>query len=234
MTARAFGALTLVASIGLASPWLGAPEPAAPSDPAPVAMSAPPAASAVTEEPRLHEAVAAAALRHIPGAAGNDWQHDRIDVTDADDAGVQHIVATGTLSAGGDTGTRVRLSGRYDAADGRLSRVSYRLLPAAREIPEPASAAPGWSLEHAVQQSLAQAHPESDVRFALNSAQASRLERGGRRFEGFGLAVMDGETRFVAFTLDLSAQGQSLAFDFGPEEFQIAQDLRLASAAAAD
>jgi hypothetical protein len=232
MTARAFGALTLAASIGLASPWLSAPEPAALPDPTPVAAPATPAEPGVTAEKRLRDAVASAAFRHIPGAVGSDWQPDRIDVTDADDAGVQHIVATGTLAAAGDTGTRVRLSGRYDSADGRLSRVSYRLLPVARPMPEPASAAPAWSLQDAVQRSLAQAHPDSEVRFALNSAQASRLDRGGRRFEGFGLAVMDGETRFVAFTLDLSAQGQSLAFDFGPEEFGLAQDIRLAAAPA--
>jgi hypothetical protein len=234
MTARAFGALTLAASIGLASPWLSAPEPAALPDPTPVAAPATPAEPVASPEQRLHDAVAAAAFRHIPGAAGSDWQPDRIDVTDADDAGMQHIVATGTLSDAGHAGTRVRLSGRYDAADGRLSRVSYRLLPATRPMPESASAAPAWSLQDAVQQSLAQAHPDSNVRFALNSAQASRLERGGRRFEGFGLAVMDGETRFVAFTLDLSAQGQSLAFDFGPEEFEITRDIGLASAAIAD
>ena len=234
MTARAFGALTLAVSMGLASPWLTAP---APTPTAETPASAGPrvsAAPAVYPEGRLHAAVEAAARRQVPGAGSGEWRLDRIDVSDADDSGVQHVVATGVIAAAGDAGTRVRLSGRYDAASGALKRVSYRLLPAMRALPEPGAGTPGWTLQDAVQDSLAKAHPGSDVRFALDSAQASRLERGGRRFEGFGLAVMDGDARFVAFTLDLSAQGQSLAFDFGPEALAARVGPELAAAPISD
>jgi hypothetical protein len=222
MTARAFGALTLAVSVGLASPWLQAPEPARdPQVQAEVAVATP--------QQRLHAALEAAARRHIPGAAASRWTLDRLDLSELGDGGAQHVVATGSIAEPGAPQTRVRLSGHYDPAEGAVSRVRYRLLPAARLAPD-VSQAPAWSLQDAVEQSLAKAHPEATVRFALDSAQASRLDRGGRRFEGFGLAMLDDETRFVAFTLDLSAQGQSLAFAFGPETD--AEDL--ASAATAD
>jgi hypothetical protein len=226
VTARALGSLALAVSMGLASPWWRAPPPAAPA-----AAASAPDLPGPTPEQRLHDAVESAARRHVPGAAGEDWRLDRIDVSDIGDGGVQHIVASGLLASAGDVGTKVRLSGRYDSAAGELSRVSYRLLPASRPLPEPG---PAWNLQQAVQQSLAKAHPGVGVSFALDSAQGSRLERGGRRFEGFGLAVVDGETRFVAFTLDLSAQGQSLAFDFGPEDLAVTTGPGLAAASVGD
>ena len=223
MTARAFGALTLAVSVGLASPWLQAPEPA--PDPQPYTQEH---AAVATPQQRLQAAVEAAARRHIPGAAASRWTLDRLDLSEFDDSGAQHVVATGSIAEPGAPETRVRLSGHYDPENGAVSRVRYRLLPAARLAPD-LSQAPAWSLQEAVEQSLAKAHPEATVRFALDSAQASRLDRGGRRFEGFGLAMLNGETRFVAFTLDLSAQGQSLAFAFGPETD--AEDLATATTA---
>lgn len=226
MTARAFGALTLAVSVGLASPWLGGGQPEAPAP-----MTAATLATPASPQARLRTAVETAVRQNIPGAAASDWTPDRLDLSDSDPAGMQHLVATGTLATPGAPETRVRLSGRYDGSAGTLSRISYRLLPGGHLAPDRTVSAPAWSLQDAVEQSLAQAHPESTVRFALDSAQASRLERGGRRFEGFGLAVMDGDTRFVAFTLDLSAQGQSLAFDFGPEEFVAEPELGLAARA---
>ena len=93
------------------------------------------------------------------------------------------------------------------------SRVAYTL-----EAPEAPVADAAWSVELAVQQALSAQLPGQQVGFALDSAQSTRLEDGGRRFEGFGIGTWgNGEARFVSFTLALSADGQPVAFDYGAE-----------------
>lgn len=76
--------------------------------------------------------------------------------------------------------------------------------------------AAAWTLQSAVQQQLRTGLGGTDVAFSLVSAQSTRLDRGGRRFDGAGLALLDeGDTRFVAFTLSLDADGQVTGFDYG-------------------
>jgi len=79
-----------------------------------------------------------------------------------------------------------------------------------------AAVAPGWTVQSTVQDQLRHELAGTDVAFSLVSAQTTRLEYGGRRFDGAGLAQLDGrETRFVAFTLSLDADGEVSHFGYG-------------------
>lgn len=79
-----------------------------------------------------------------------------------------------------------------------------------------AAVAPGWTVQDTVQDQLRHELDGTDVAFSLVSAQTTRLEYGGRRFDGAGLAQLDGaETRFVAFTLSLDADGEVSHFGYG-------------------
>jgi len=74
-------------------------------------------------------------------------------------------------------------------------------------------------LQEAVQQALAKAVARPDIGFALGSAQAVRLDDDGSRIEGHGIALWaDGEPRYVSFMLRVSADGRTVAFDFGVQD----------------
>lgn len=165
----------------------------------------------------LPGAVEAAVLRHVPGAAGGSWRLDRLDQSEPDADGARRFVAFGVIAAAGALETRIRLTGRHDPASGRVSQVGYRLQAAdSSDTRLLASRATTWNLQSVVQQSLSEALPGQDLRFALDAAEASRLPDGGRIFEGTGLMLAaDGEVRFVTFTLGLSADGEPRGFDFG-------------------
>ncbi|GAB2664810.1 hypothetical protein [Arenimonas aestuarii] len=76
--------------------------------------------------------------------------------------------------------------------------------------------APGWTVQASVQDQLRAELTGTDVAFSLLSAQATRLDQGGRRFDGAGLARLGGhDTRFVAFTLSLDPDGRVTAFHYG-------------------
>lgn len=76
--------------------------------------------------------------------------------------------------------------------------------------------APGWTVQSTVQDQLRTDLAGQDIAFSLVSAQSTRLDRGARRFDGSGLAQIDGEhTRFVAFTLTLDPDGRVTGFDYG-------------------
>lgn len=78
------------------------------------------------------------------------------------------------------------------------------------------SVAPGWTVQSSVQDQLRADLAGTDVAFSLVSAQATRLDEGGRRFDGAGLAQLDGqETRFVSFSLSVDPDGRVSAFDYG-------------------
>ena len=217
--ARGLAALALAASLGLVAP--GAPDTAAvPADAARAAEAATP----VDPTTQLHAAIEAAIHAHVPGAAGRDWVLGRVALTDAPSGAAQYIVATGVVAAPGARDTRVRLTGRYDPDGGGMDRVSYRLEPAG---PAASDNATEWSLQRAVNYAFSQVLPDEEVAFALESAQASRVEGGGRRFEGAGIGTWaDGEARFVSFAMTFSARGDLVEFDYStPDEFAGAQDL---------
>lgn len=76
--------------------------------------------------------------------------------------------------------------------------------------------APGWTVQSSVQEQLRAKLTGTDVAFSLVSAQATRLDEGGRRFDGAGLAQLDGEeVRFVSFSLSVDPDGRVSAFDYG-------------------
>ena len=76
--------------------------------------------------------------------------------------------------------------------------------------------APGWTVQSSVQEQLSAKLTGTDVAFSLVSAQATRLDEGGRRFDGAGLAQLDGEeVRFVSFSLSVDPDGRVSAFDYG-------------------
>lgn len=88
--------------------------------------------------------------------------------------------------------------------------------PAAEPPAQRKTAAPAWTVERAVRDHLRADLANDGLGFSLVSAQSLRLPEGGRRFDGSGLAAMEGgETRFVAFTFDLDRDGQVSAFDYG-------------------
>ena len=79
-----------------------------------------------------------------------------------------------------------------------------------------AGVAPGWTVQSSVQEQLRAELTGTDVAFSLVSAQATRLDQGGRRFDGAGLAQLDGgEVRFVSFSLSVDPDGRVSAFDYG-------------------
>ena len=83
----------------------------------------------------------------------------------------------------------------------------------ARDVPAPVN--PEWSVQTAVQEAFTEVLPDQPMRFALESAQSTRVEGGGRRFDGAGIGTFDGgDARFVAFTMMLSAQGELVEFDY--------------------
>lgn len=223
MSARVLAVLTLAASIGLVAPWMGRE---------PAAVAAPVGAAAADDTPPaegnaligLHAAVEAAVHEHVPGVGGNHWTLHRLDHSDPDFDGVRRVVAHGLIAAPGSPGTGLQLTGRYDPVSGQLTQVSYRLRPAVVETAAHEAGgkpAPTWNVQRAVQQALSEALPGQAVHFALDSAESTRLQDGGRRFEGFGIGTWgDGGARFVAFTLVLSGDGQPVAFDYGTEADQ--------------
>lgn len=76
--------------------------------------------------------------------------------------------------------------------------------------------APGWTVQSSVQEQLSAKLSGTDVAFSLVSAQATRLDQGGRRFDGAGLAQLDREeVRFVSFSLSVDPDGRVSAFDYG-------------------
>ncbi|GAB2503710.1 hypothetical protein [Arenimonas alkanexedens] len=205
MIARALGAFALVASAGFATPWTA---PGNNSEHVAVAADA---------APSLHDAVENAAHRHVPGAAGQTWVLDSIQRSSPDIDGSAFIVASGRIMASDGAGTQVRLSGRYRPDTGEVSRVSYRL-QAASPRPVVADAAGGWTLQQAVQHAFGEVLPDQPMQFVLSSAQSSRVEGGGRRFDGAGIGTWgEGDARFVAFTLTLSARGEMVVFDYRAE-----------------
>ena len=208
MIARALGVFALVASVGLATPWM-APTPAG-------AAVAP--ATVVSPEQRLHDAVEAATQRSVPGAAGSGWVLHGVERSAPGIDGREAVVATGVITTPGAPDTRVRLTGRYDADTGTLARVSYKLQPAARLAQVPTV---DWSVQQAVQQAFGEVLPDQPMRFALESAQSSRVDGGGRRFDGAGIGTWGKDARYVAFTMTLSARGELVEFDYstpGQEE----------------
>lgn len=93
-----------------------------------------------------------------------------------------------------------------------LDRVSYRLQPS--EQP-PDGAVSGGKVQRAVNYAFSQVLPDDQVAFALESAQSRRVEGGGHQFDGDGIATWrDGDARFVAFTMTLSARGELVEFDY--------------------
>ena len=204
MIARALGVFALVASVGLATPWV-APAPAG-AAPAPVVVTSP--------EQRLHDAVEAATQRYVPGAAGSGWVLHGVERSEPGIDGREAVVATGVITTAGAPDTRVRLSGRYDPESGRLARVSYKLQPAARLAPAPSV---DWSVQQAVQEAFGEVLPDEPVRFALESAQSSRVEGGGRRFDGAGIGTWGEDARYVAFTMTLSSRGELVEFDYSTQ-----------------
>lgn len=213
MIARALVALALVASVGFATPWTS-PEAAG-------ERSA--QAPAVDPLLRLHRAVEQATHRHVPGAAGSGWVLHGVKRSEPGIDGREFIVATGVITAAGAPDTMMRLTGRYDPDTGELTRVSYKLHSSTPTAP---SRDAGWSLQRAVQQAFAEVLPDQSIHFALASAQSSRVEGGGRRFEGSGIGTWaDSDARFVAFTLTMSARGEMVEFDYrtqGPGEDAVA------------
>ena len=202
MIARAIGVIALVASVGFTTPW-PSPDAAAPTSAA--------AAVSLSPQARLHDAVEAAAHRHVPGAAGSDWVLHGVQRSDPGLDGRESLVATGVITTAGAPDTRVRLTGLYDPASGQLARVSYKLQPAARLAPAPTV---DWSVQQAVQQAFGEVLPDQPMRFALESAQSSRVEGGGRRFDGAGIGTWGDDARFVSFTMTLSARGELVEFDY--------------------
>ena len=86
--------------------------------------------------------------------------------------------------------------------------------PAMTDIPP----TPGWSLKQAVEKAFAEVLPDDRMAFALESAQSSRVEGGGHRFEGSGIGTWgEGDTRFIVFTMTLSSQGELVEFDYGSQ-----------------
>ena len=87
-----------------------------------------------------------------------------------------------------------------------------------RHVAGSAAPAPqgGWNLQEAVVQAFAAVLPDEPMAFALQSSQSSRVEGGGRRFEGSGIGTWgEGDARFVVFTLTLSSRGELVEFDYG-------------------
>lgn len=201
MIVRALGALALAASVGLVMPW---------SQPAPPAEVV--TFTAADPVVRLQDAIESATHHHVPGASESDWVLHGLERSEAGLGGGEFIVATGVITTAGAPDTRVRLSGHYDPGSGQLDRVSFRLQPAARDA---MAAGPGWSIQRAVEQAFGQVLPDEPMHFALDSAQSSRVDGGGRRFEGSGIGTFpEGDARFVAFTLTLSARGEMVEFDY--------------------
>jgi len=199
---RTLAALALVASVGFVTP---SKEPASAAGRAAPVIAADPLT-------RLETAVENAAYRHVPGASGSGWVPFGVERSEPGIDGRQFIVATGVITTAGAPDTRVRLTGRYDPATGELARVSYKLQPDTSGSPV---AGTGWSVQQAVQHAFGEVLPDQAMHFALDSAQSSRVEGGGRRFDGSGIGTWgEGDARFVAFTLTLSAQGELVEFDY--------------------
>ena len=209
MIGRVLGLLALGASVGLVEPGpaVGTSTALEPADAA-AALHAPDA--------RLHAAIEAALQAHVPGVAGRDWVLHDLERTDAGPGEPVFIVATGALATPGAPETQVRLTGRFDPAAGELRRVAYRLQPSATdEHREPPASEPHWNVQAAVNHAFTQVLPDEQVAFALGSAESTRVQGGGRRFDGSGIGTWnDADARFVAFTLTLSATGELVAFDY--------------------
>lgn len=203
------GLLALGASVGLVDPGPQA-GPSAALDPADAA------AAAHDPDARLHAAIEAALHAHVPGMAGREWMLHDLERTDAGPGEPAFIVATGALATAGAPETQVRLTGRFDPAAGELRRVAYRLQPSATdEHRDPPAAEPCWNVQAAVNHAFTEVLPDEQVAFALGSAESTRVEGGGRRFDGTGIGTWNqGDARFLAFTLTLSSTGELVAFDY--------------------
>lgn len=210
MIGRVLGLVVLGASVGLAEPNLPAAADARLHEDraATITAPAPPA--------RLHAAIESALQANVPGMAGRHWVLHDLQGADGAPGAPAFIVATGVVTTPGGPDTHVRLTGRFDPGSGSLQRVAYRLQPSpARAHAEPAGAEARWSVQDAVNHAFTQVLPDERVAFALESAQSTRVEGGGRRFDGSGIGTWNqSETRFVAFTMTLSATGELVAFDY--------------------
>lgn len=79
----------------------------------------------------------------------------------------------------------------------------------------PSAADADLGVQRAVQRAFAEVLPDQPMHFALDAVQASPVDGGGQRFEGSGIGTFDeGDGRFIAFTLTLSARGELVEFDY--------------------
>ncbi|MFY2762849.1 hypothetical protein [Arenimonas sp. MALMAid1274] len=213
MIARALAGLALVGTVLVAAPW--SMNEVAADD---TRVLAPVSSAAEAPVTRLHAAIENATRRQVPGAAGSGWVLHTLDRSGPGLGGQEHIVATGVITTPGAPDTELRLTGRYDPDTGELTRVAYRLQPNAERARTLATTDTTWSVQRAVQQAFGEVEPDAGVVFALDSAQSTRVEGGGRRFEGSGIGSWgQGDARFVAFTMTVSRDGELVAFDYSAQ-----------------
>lgn len=218
-------ALALVGSVLVAAPWTLHTKAA--DETRMLAPVSPAADDSAADDPvaRLHAAIEDATRRQVPGTAGSGWVLHSLDRSDASLGGYEHIVATGVITTAGAADTLLRLSGSYDPGTGSLSRVSYRLQADDEPAREAAATTATWSVQKAVQHAFSEVEPDAGVVFALDSAQSTRVEGGGRRFDGSGIGTWgQGDARFVAFTMTVSRDGELVAFDYSAEGGAVGAD----------
>ncbi len=114
-------------------------------------------------------------------------------------------------------GTLAAVAGLALALSANVGATAPRPAPDSLAAGTPREAvAPGWTVQSSVQEQLSAKLTGTDVAFSLVSAQATCLDEGGRRFDGAGLAQLDGEeVRFVSFSLSVDPDGRVRAFDYG-------------------
>ncbi|MFH1599919.1 MAG: hypothetical protein ABIH12_06575 [Pseudomonadota bacterium] len=155
----------------------------------------------------------------------------REDLTDADLAWAAQSFAPRAPAATAAPPSPTRSRSRALMGLGTLAAVAGLALALSANVgataPQPApdslaggssreAVAPGWTVQSSVQEQLSAKFSGTDVAFSLVSAQATRLDQGGRRFDGAGLAQLDGEeVRFVSFSLSVDPDGRVSAFDYG-------------------
>ncbi|HEY9143811.1 MAG TPA: hypothetical protein VIM90_07255 [Arenimonas sp.] len=155
----------------------------------------------------------------------------REDLTDADLAWAAQSFAPRAPAATAAPPSPTRSRSRTLMGLGSLAAVAGLALALSANVgataPQPApdslaggssreAVAPGWTVQSSVQEQLSAKLSGTDVAFSLVSAQATRLDQGGRRFDGAGLAQLDGEeVRFVSFSLSVDPDGRVSAFDYG-------------------
>ena len=155
----------------------------------------------------------------------------REDLTDADLAWAAQSFAPREAAAPAAPPSPTRSRSRALMGLGTLASVAGLALALSANVgataPQPApdslaggssreAVAPGWTVQSSVQEQRSAKLSGTDVAFSLVSAQATRLDQGGRRFDGAGLAQLDGEeVRFVSFSLSVDPDGRVSAFDYG-------------------